>query len=99
MEQTNVNSIGACAVTTPRVPFLELVSPVRRVGVELAELSTSAGALVVRALAAIRRRHAINRTIRELQSLDDHILRDIGIDRSQIVSVAIAQADGRPIRE
>lgn len=99
MEQTNVNSNGALVVTTQRVPFIELVSPVRHIAVELAELSTGATALVVRAYAALRRRRAINRTIRELRGLEDHILRDIGIDRSQIISVAVAQVDGPRARD
>lgn len=94
MEQTNVNSGGTCAVSTSRVPFVELVTPFRHISVELADLATGAGAFALRVFAAIRRRRAINQTIRELRALDDHILRDIGIERSQIVSVAMAQVDG-----
>lgn len=37
---------------------------------------------------ALRRRAARQTTIRELQSLSDHELRDIGLVRSQIQSVA-----------
>lgn len=37
---------------------------------------------------ALRRRRNMNRTIAELHSLDDNCLRDIGIDRTQIETVA-----------
>lgn len=94
MEQTNVNSNGTCAVSASRVPFVELVSPFRHISAEIADLMTGSGAFMARAFVAIRRRRAINRTIRELRALDDHILRDIGIERSRIVSVAVAQVDG-----
>ena len=53
------------------------------------------GRLTVRAVAALQRawigfwRWWIQRvTIRRLQELDDHLLKDIGVDRSEIDSIA-----------
>lgn len=48
----------------------------------------------VEALAAWRRRRAVQRTIVELSALDDHILYDIGIERSRIPAVARALVEG-----
>ena len=44
--------------------------------------------LVSRALDAALRWRRINRTIDELSSLDDHMLKDIGIHRTEIVGLA-----------
>ena len=41
------------------------------------------------------RGYKIRRTVAEMSGLDSHTLRDIGIDRSDIVRVARAAVDGR----
>jgi uncharacterized protein YjiS (DUF1127 family) len=44
------------------------------------------GAAVGRAASAVWRWRLINRNIRELSRLDDHLLADIGVHRSEIVA-------------
>ncbi len=44
--------------------------------------------LVTGALAAALRWRRINRTIDELSRLDDHVLKDIGVSRAEIVGLA-----------
>lgn len=41
------------------------------------------------AWADMRRRQELDRAIRELQALDDHMLADIGLDRSEIERAAL----------
>ena len=41
-----------------------------------------------RALQGVARWHAARRTAAELAALDDHILKDIGVDRTEITSLA-----------
>ena len=88
MKHTNVDTSGTFAVSPTRVPFAEFAGPVRDYGDVLAELLRAAVALVSRFIETVRVRIAINRTIRELQRLDDHVLADIGLSRSQIVPLA-----------
>ncbi|MGE3915824.1 MAG: DUF1127 domain-containing protein [Hyphomicrobiaceae bacterium] len=44
-------------------------------------------------MSAIRRHRAFRKAEAELMSLDDRMLRDIGIDRSEIVSVLLDTSD------
>lgn len=50
------------------------------------------GRTVARMWMAWRRRRAVARTIGALSELDDHVLDDIGVHRSEITSVARAAA-------
>ena len=68
----------------PSVPFIEVSRPLNRVADGIYE----AGIGIARIAAAVHRRIRFNRTVSALSSLSDHTLRDIGIDRSQIVTVA-----------
>jgi uncharacterized protein YjiS (DUF1127 family) len=51
---------------------------------------------LMRLLDTMRRWHARRTTIRQLSQLDDHRLKDIGIDRSQIARVADRLAQSPP---
>jgi uncharacterized protein YjiS (DUF1127 family) len=44
---------------------------------------------VAKTWTAMRRRQELDRAIRELQALDDHMLADIGLDRSEIERAAL----------
>jgi uncharacterized protein YjiS (DUF1127 family) len=48
----------------------------------------SVAGMAAEALAAVRKQLAIRSTVAELRSLDDRTLRDIGIHRSEIASIA-----------
>ncbi|WP_367575975.1 DUF1127 domain-containing protein [Pelagibius sp. Alg239-R121] len=52
-------------------------------------------AAISRIIKGIARWHRRRTTIRELQNLSDYCLTDIGLDRSQIVSMVEALIDGR----
>jgi uncharacterized protein YjiS (DUF1127 family) len=71
----------------------------RGYGEEIVESLRKLGSLFRRAVDAYRSRRAINQTIRELSRLEDHLLGDIGLNRSQIESVAYSIMDhGRIVR-
>ena len=82
----------------------EPASPWRFLGSFLAEDLLAALAfgqgLVTRAVAAALRWRRINRTIDELSRLDDHVLKDIGVSRAEIVGLAYEleerRRQGRP---
>ncbi len=67
----------------------------------LSELSNVASglrhaeALARRLFNAAQRRYRINRTIKELSNLGDHVLKDIGLNRSEIGSV-VRDLEERP---
>jgi uncharacterized protein YjiS (DUF1127 family) len=42
------------------------------------------GALFARAVHALRTEYAVRKAVSQLQSLDDHLLADIGMDRGEI---------------
>jgi uncharacterized protein YjiS (DUF1127 family) len=71
-----------------RVPFAELVEPTRVVGETLYETARSATHTTARAFEAIARRVRARRSVKELSKLSDHVLQDIGVDRSEIASLA-----------
>jgi uncharacterized protein YjiS (DUF1127 family) len=48
----------------------------------------SIAGMAAKAFAGARKRRAIRATVAELRSLDDRTLRDIGLDRSEIDSIA-----------
>jgi uncharacterized protein YjiS (DUF1127 family) len=48
----------------------------------------SIAGMAAKAFAVVRKRRAIRATVAELRSLDDRTLSDIGLDRSEIESIA-----------
>ena len=79
---------GAPGSQPDHVPFAEVFGPLSFVadGVIAAFQETAS---ILRAVAeGFSRRRRIRRTVRELAALDDHTLRDIGLNRSSIVSTA-----------
>jgi uncharacterized protein YjiS (DUF1127 family) len=48
----------------------------------------SIAGMAAKAFAGVRKRRAIRATVAELRSLDDRTLRDVGLDRSEIESIA-----------
>jgi uncharacterized protein YjiS (DUF1127 family) len=73
--------------------------------VDDAQLRHAAGLLLPRAVrravagaaagiaAWYRRRHQVKRSVAELSALSDHLLKDIGIHRSEILSIAHSGRD------
>lgn len=77
------------------VPMLGLLGPsLSRAGHAAAAPDTGPGWLA-RALRRMRRDHAARRAADELARLDDRMLRDIGLQRSDIRAVATAVAARR----
>ena len=74
------------------VPFAEVFSAVDFVGKGIAEVMLAAFGLAKTAVSAVVRQYQINQTIRQLSTLDDHRLEDIGIDRASIERAALAAA-------
>ena len=71
-----------------RVPFEEFVDPTRYVGeafYNASEALAKAAARVVKETAAKARARA---SVKELSSLSDHTLKDIGVERSEIGELA-----------
>ena len=75
------------------VPFAELVAPMNYVGEGIYTTVDAAAGFVVRALRAIRVKARENSAINILSGLDDRTLRDIGVPRSEIRSIAREMAE------
>ncbi len=71
------------------VPFEELVTPIRFVADGIIVVVGGAMRLMLRLAAALQRSHARHQTIRQLQSLSDATLKDIGLDRLSIRRAAL----------
>lgn len=72
----------------PSVPFIEVFRPLDHVADGIYEAGIGIARTAAAFGTAVHRRIRFNRTVSALSSLSDHTLRDIGIDRSQIVTVA-----------
>ena len=73
---------------TGNVPFYEFVSPNLYAGDIVATLISASVKTIGSGVAAIRRWHWERTTRTALHALDDRILADIGVHRSQIDSIA-----------
>ena len=71
-----------------RAPFYELVAPNLYLGRLIAGILVDAYDAVVRYRHRAAERRRVAQTVAALRRLDAHTLRDIGLHRSQIVSVA-----------
>ena len=69
-------------------PFVGLVTPTFGIAEAVVEAFGSLKDFIVRERESWRRRRLMARTIAELSSLDDYILRDIGLPREDIYSAA-----------
>lgn len=100
MYETKLHPNGAgTARPTEKVPFYELLAPAGEPADAVARGLGALGRVASRAVAAYRRRRAINATVAELARLDARTLQDIGIPRSMIRVVAEQVVDGkRPAR-
>jgi uncharacterized protein YjiS (DUF1127 family) len=78
-----------------RVPFNEFVAPIYYVGEAVAPLFTAVFNGVDRGINAINHWRWERATRHALASLDDRILDDIGVSRSEIPDVARAAASNR----
>ena len=72
----------------PAVPFAEVTEPMNHVAEGVYQAGSGVTRMFASAVAAIHRQIRFNRTVSALSRLNDHTLRDIGIDRSAIVEVA-----------
>ncbi len=71
------------------VPFEELVAPVRFVADGIVVAGAGVVRLLLRLAAALQRSYARHQTIRELRSLPESTLKDIGLDRLSIRRAAL----------
>ena len=78
---------------TANVPFYEFVQPNLYVGEVVSALLWAAGSVIARAASAIRRWRWERTTRQTLDGLDDRILADIGVTRSEIPVVARTAAE------
>jgi len=74
--------------TRYRVPFSHLVEPTRFVGETLYEITEAVIRAANRAGAAVVKKVRTRRTVNEVSTLSDYILKDIGIERSEIELLA-----------
>ena len=72
------------------VPFAEVFTAVDFVSKGIAEVLFAAYGLGRDAVSAVVRQYQLNQTIRQLSTLEDHQLDDIGLDRSSIDRAARA---------
>lgn len=82
------------ANTPTRVPFVELVSPLMYIGEEVVRFGTAAFSAAFHMAGAFVRWRNERVTIRALEGLEDHILKDIGVNRGEIIAVARKLANG-----
>lgn len=88
------HAVAGYANTPVRVPFVELVEPFMHVGEEVVRFGAATVAAMYRATGAFTRWRNERSTIKELMALDDRILEDIGVRRSEIMAVARKLAHG-----
>lgn len=72
----------------PHVPFSTVFQPVDAIAESIYQAVAFVAGAVARTIGSINRAIAHRQTVRALSRLDDHMLRDIGINRSQIMSVS-----------
>ena len=65
-----------------------MFQPVEAVAEAIYQAMSLVAGWIARKTASINRGIAYRQTVRALSRLDDHMLRDIGINRSQIMSVS-----------
>ena len=65
------------------------------IGIVTDGLTSRVQRVVSRAWSGFWRRRSMKATIRVLNGLDDRMLKDIGIDRSEIESIASTEGQGR----
>lgn len=75
------------------VPFVDLVEPTHFVGETVYDASNTIAQAIVRAFETIAKRVRVRATIKEVSKLSDHTLKDIGIDRPKIESLARRAAE------
>ena len=75
-------------------PFVGLVTPTFGAAEGIVSAFAALRDYLVRGYQSWRSRRLMVRTIAELSSLDDHILRDIGVPREDIYSVARESVEG-----
>ncbi len=80
------------------VPFAELVTPVRFIADGVIAAGAGVAQILLRLAAALERSYARHQTIRELQSLSDATLKDIGLDRLSIRHAALDIERGKDPR-
>jgi len=71
-----------------KVAFAEFVEPTRFVGVVLYDTSEAIARAAGRAFGTVVRKVQAQRTASKVSQLSDHLLRDIGVDRADIRTLA-----------
>ena len=76
-----------------RVPFAEVVEPLRFMGAAVYAASAAAVYTIARSFNAIAKGLKARKTVSEVSQLSDHLLKDIGVQRYELESLARRAAE------
>jgi len=88
MTHTHTHDTGFTPEAIRRVPFAGLAAPIMQMGAAVTTILTIMERGISKRAEARRVRRVERQTVDALRGLDDHVLRDIGIARSDIARVA-----------
>ena len=92
------HEMRSMSIYRPEAYFDALVEPVHGLAEGILYGFSALRRKARKRIEAWRRDHAIRVTIAELSRLEDHMLKDIGVDRDNIYAVAVAVVDDPTVK-